>query len=202
MVHPTALLAACTDVKLGTRLILPAGCTRADPSHGTQIHLQRLALSAGHTAYKERLEELHLLKLHLKNASREASPAWHTGSAAHHTAPSPAAGGLWAACILACLWQPAPAPAHRRDIQIGPWAYAGDRPCTPPSSLPAEMRDACSACLLTLPSCWQVAVLRTSAQSVDVLKGEVQHLGRQLQNERAKATALSEELETPLNVHR
>ena len=47
-----------------------------------------------------------------------------------------------------------------------------------------------------------MAVLRTSAQSVDALKAEVQHLGRQLQNERAKATALSEELETPLNVHR
>ena len=48
----------------------------------------------------------------------------------------------------------------------------------------------------------QVVVLRANAQSVDSLKGEVQHLGRQLQNERAKANALSEELETPLNVHR
>ena len=38
-----------------------------------QIHLQRLALAAGHTAFKERLHELQTLKLHLKNATREVS---------------------------------------------------------------------------------------------------------------------------------
>ena len=53
---------------------------------GLQIHLQRLALSAGHTAYKERLEELQTLKLHLKNASREVRLALHTTrSAAYQT---------------------------------------------------------------------------------------------------------------------
>ena len=36
-----------------------------------QIRLQRQALAAGHAAYKERLEELQTLKLHLKNATRE-----------------------------------------------------------------------------------------------------------------------------------
>lgn len=48
----------------------------------------------------------------------------------------------------------------------------------------------------------QVVVLRASAQSVEALQGEVQRLGKQLRNERLKAAAMSEQLETPLNVHR
>ena len=48
----------------------------------------------------------------------------------------------------------------------------------------------------------QVVVLRASAQSVEQLQAEVQRLGKQLRNERLKAAAMSEQLETPLNVHR
>ena len=45
-------------------------------------------------------------------------------------------------------------------------------------------------------------MLRASAQSVEALQAEVQRLGKQLRNERLKAAAMSEQLETPLNVHR
>lgn len=48
----------------------------------------------------------------------------------------------------------------------------------------------------------QLHVLRAGAANVDVLKREVAGLGRQLLGERTKVRALSEELETPLNVHR
>ena len=78
-------LAACTDMQMHSS-ITPA-CTNADMVHGLQIHLQRLALSAGHTAYKERLEELQTLKLHLKNASREVRLALHTRQGLLHISP-------------------------------------------------------------------------------------------------------------------
>jgi hypothetical protein len=48
----------------------------------------------------------------------------------------------------------------------------------------------------------QLHVLRSGAANVDVLKREVAGLGRALLAERIKVRALSEELETPLNVHR
>lgn len=48
----------------------------------------------------------------------------------------------------------------------------------------------------------EVGVLRTSVQNITVLKREVHHLSRELLRERARVRALSEELETPMNVHR
>jgi hypothetical protein len=48
----------------------------------------------------------------------------------------------------------------------------------------------------------ELHVLRTGVANVDVLKREVASLGRQLLQERTKVKALSEELESPLNVHR
>lgn len=48
----------------------------------------------------------------------------------------------------------------------------------------------------------EVGVLRSSVQNIDILKREVHHLSRELLRERAKLKALSEELETPMNVHR
>ncbi|CAG9466383.1 unnamed protein product [Pedinophyceae sp. YPF-701] len=48
----------------------------------------------------------------------------------------------------------------------------------------------------------ELHVLRTSVSNIDMLKREVHHLSRDLLRERAKVKALSEELETPMNVHR
>eukprot|EP00899_Mesostigma_viride_P002905 jgi/Mesvir1/12615/Mv16076-RA.1 len=48
----------------------------------------------------------------------------------------------------------------------------------------------------------ELHVLKNSVASIDVLKREVHHLGRELLQERTKVKALSEELENPLNVHR
>ncbi|GBF96803.1 flagellar associated protein [Raphidocelis subcapitata] len=48
----------------------------------------------------------------------------------------------------------------------------------------------------------QLHVLRSGAANVEALKREVASLGRALLGERTKVRALSEELETPLNVHR
>jgi len=48
----------------------------------------------------------------------------------------------------------------------------------------------------------EVGVLRGSVQNIGILKREVHHLSRELLQERAKVKALSEELETPMNVHR
>jgi predicted RNase H-like nuclease (RuvC/YqgF family) len=48
----------------------------------------------------------------------------------------------------------------------------------------------------------QLHVLRSGAANVEALKHEVASLGRALLGERTKVRALSEELETPLNVHR
>ena len=44
--------------------------------------------------------------------------------------------------------------------------------------------------------------LRSTVANSDVLKREVHHLNRELLQERTKVKALSEELESPLNVHR
>eukprot|EP00884_Botryococcus_braunii_P003023 jgi/Botrbrau1/12721/Bobra.67_1s0084.1 len=48
----------------------------------------------------------------------------------------------------------------------------------------------------------ELHLLKNSVAAVDVLKQEVHHLGRDLLRERTRVKALSEELETPLNVHR
>ena len=44
--------------------------------------------------------------------------------------------------------------------------------------------------------------MRASLEDCDTLRAEVHSLGRSLLQERTKVKALSQELETPLNVHR
>jgi hypothetical protein len=46
------------------------------------------------------------------------------------------------------------------------------------------------------------AQVRASLEDCDLLRAEVHSLGRALLQERTKVKALSQELETPLNVHR
>ncbi|KAL3698999.1 hypothetical protein R1sor_017021 [Riccia sorocarpa] len=48
----------------------------------------------------------------------------------------------------------------------------------------------------------KLALMHNSCRNVDVLKNEIHNLGRALIQERTKVSALSEELESPMNVHR
>ncbi|BBN13317.1 cilia- and flagella-associated protein 58 [Marchantia polymorpha subsp. ruderalis] len=48
----------------------------------------------------------------------------------------------------------------------------------------------------------ELALMHSSCKNVDVLKKEIHNLGRELIQERTKVRALSEELESPMNVHR
>jgi hypothetical protein len=95
---------------------------------------------------------------------------------------------------------PAGASAHRPSLLTLLAPARSANPCRPPAPTRVSEIRVLKVRLADLRR--QLHVLRSGAANVDVLKREVAGLGRALLAERTKVRALSEELETPLNVHR